>query len=205
MKNRSFWLYPAHWTGLLLCLLATAPALAQSSKHIVQFYGIIFYEDSVSGAIGAHIYQTNTYRGTSTDQYGYFSLPVAVGDSMHISYQGYRRQSFRIPPVEGDRYSALFYLEADTTQLDAIQVASYMTERQFKRAVLNFGASRSPFYVPFSHLSYAKSPSSSESYIQFVQQQRQQYNMRYNPNYIPLTDVLLKPLIRMIQRRNKRR
>ena len=194
----------------LLCFVwisysGTILVVAQpNSKQLVQFYGFVFHEDSLSGAIGAHIYNPATYRGTSTDHYGYFSLPVAVGDSMYVSYQGYQVHHLVIPTVEErDTYAQLIYLSVDTAQLDVLQITPYMSEFQFKQAVLALGAPLKSFVFSFTkqHLS-----SPAVSYMYLVQQQQHQYAMRYNPSYVPVTNLLFHPLIRAIKasRRKKR-
>ena len=184
------------------CFLLFFAASAQPKKHIVQFYGIVFHEDSLSGAVGAHIYNPTTSRGTSTDFYGYFSLPVAVGDTMRVSYQGYKKQHIVIPKVQEDSHTQLIYLEVDTVQLRSVEVTPYMSEQQFKEAVLAL-SSREALYPFLYRNKPQQQPTSAISYIYLVQQQQLQRAMHYNPNYIPITDIVLKPLINAI--RNKRK
>ena len=189
--------------GLFLELFISIFAAHAQQKKIVQFYGIVFHEDSLSGAIGAHIYNPSNGRGTSTDYYGYFSLPVAVGDTMHISYQGYKKQQIIIPKVKGDSYSKLIYLVVDVVQLQAVEVTPYMSEQQFKNAVLALN-SRSPYLLQATSTS-SLPPSSTLNYVYLLQQQQLQWAMRYSPNYLPATDIILKPLIQAIQKKNRQR
>ena len=190
------------WIGVAVQQGAVAQGL---EPQVIQFYGIVFYEDSLSGAVGAHIYHPKTYRGASTDLYGYFSLPVAVGDTMKLSYQGYKPQWILIEEVEGDSYSRLFYLEPDTIQLQAIDITPYMSEQEFKSAVLALG--NSLYLRPMTRNLDPSLPrvSSSVNYLYLVHQQQLQRNMRYNPSYVPVTDIVLKPLIKAIRRKKKRK
>lgn len=198
--------YLLRMSALLLCyVLSVGTASAQKKKHIIQFYGIVFHEDSLSGAIGAHIYHPSSYRGTSTDYYGYFSLPVAVGDTMRISYQGYKTQHITIPKVERDHYAALIYLQIDPIQLPEIHISPYMSEEQFKEAVLSLNSSGKayPFlqkkgYTPL-RTSYTL------NYLYLVRQQQLQQAMRYHPNYVPATNLVLKPLIKAIKKKKTKK
>ena len=191
------------WLGLFLEFFILLPRVAAQQKHIVQFYGIVFHEDSLSGAIGAHIYNPKSGRGTSTDYYGYFSLAVAVGDTMLISYQSYKKQQIVIPKIEGDSYSKLVYLVVDVAQLQTVEVTPYMTEQQFKNAVLSLNSSGSPY--PFLRHTSPRllSASSTVNYVYLVQQQQLQRAMRYSPAYLPATDIILKPLIKAIRKKKR--
>ena len=181
------------------------PLFAQSSKEIVQFYGIVFHEDSLSGAIGTHIYHPTTHRGTSTDLYGYFSLPVAVGDTMTVSYQGYVPQQIVVHQPQGDSFSMLIYLKPDTIYLPTIEVTPYLSEAQFKAALLALNSSVDLYPLAYRAQRPLIRASSSVNYFYFAQQQQLQQRMRYNPYYLPITDIVLKPLIRSIRSSTKRR
>ena len=52
----------------------------QNQKEVIQFSGVVVDEDSTStGMFGVHVYVPTAGRGTVTNQYGYFSLPVLEG------------------------------------------------------------------------------------------------------------------------------
>ena len=179
--------------------------VAQEEPQVVQFSGFVFLEDSLSGAIGAHIYQRTTRRGTSTDFYGWFSLAVAEKDTFLVSYQGYEPKKVVIPFVEGDSYSLLIYLTPSITELPIIEVNAYMNERQFKAAVIAFNQSRNPqLYLPEGSQRSLQNHSAL-NYAYFVQQQRQQRDMRYSPSYVPLTNILFGPLIDAIRSKKKKK
>lgn len=112
-------------------------AKAQGEKQVVQFSGVVVGEDSTSGVPGVHIYVPEAGRGTTSNQYGYFSMPVLVSDSVVISAVGYRKQFFIIPEV-GDKKSitVAIDLESDTTFLPSIDIFPFPTEELFKEAVL---------------------------------------------------------------------
>ncbi len=110
---------------------------AQNQQDIIQFSGVIVDEDSTStGLFGVHVYVPKAGRGTVTNQYGYFSMPVLAGDSVVISAVGYQKQSIEIPAEQGDSYTVLIELATDTTILSTVEIFPYPTEKSFKDAVL---------------------------------------------------------------------
>lgn len=123
---------------LVLLLLLTGNALqAQNQQEIMQFSGVIVDEDSTStGLFGVHVYVPKAGRGTVTNQYGYFSMPVLAGDSVVISAVGYQKHSIEIPAEQGDSYTVLIELATDTTILSTVEIFPYPTEKSFKDAIL---------------------------------------------------------------------
>jgi len=120
-----------------LFVFAAEDLLAQDQKEIIQFSGVVVDEDSTStGVFGVHVYVPKAGRGTVTNQYGYFSLPVLEGDSVMISAVGYQKQHFIIPGDQGDSFTVLVELAVDTTVLSTVEVFPYPTEELFKEAVL---------------------------------------------------------------------
>ena len=121
----------------LLLLFSVTALQAQNQQDIIQFSGVIVDEDSTStGLFGVHVYVPKAGRGTVTNQYGYFSMPVLAGDSVLISAVGYQKQSIEIPAEQGDSYTVLIELAPDTTILSTVEIFPYPTEKSFKDAVL---------------------------------------------------------------------
>jgi len=109
----------------------------QNQKEVIQFSGVVVDEDSTStGMFGVHVYVPTVGRGTVTNQYGYFSLPVLEGDSLVISAVGYQKQHFIIPGNQGDSYAVLVEMVVDTTVLSTVEIFPYPTEELFKEAIL---------------------------------------------------------------------
>lgn len=109
----------------------------QNKKEVIQFSGVVVDEDSTStGMFGVHVYVPTVGRGTVTNQYGYFSLPVLEGDSLVVSAIGYQKQHFIIPGNQGDSYAVLVEMVVDTTILSTVEIFPYPTEELFKEAIL---------------------------------------------------------------------
>lgn len=109
----------------------------QRNSRIVQLSGIIIGEDSTSGVPGVHIYVPIAGRGTTSNVYGYFSMPVLEGDSVVVSAVSYRKQNFKIPyNNQTASFTVVIELESDTTYLPTIQIFPWPSEELFKEAIL---------------------------------------------------------------------
>ncbi len=123
--------------ALLTGLLLQAQDDGMSST-IIQFTGVIFTQDSTSVVPGVHIYLPKNGRGTTSNPYGFFSLPVREGDSIIFSGVGLKKRSFIIPKHEEEfSLKLLLTMEEDITFLDEVEVFPYPSEAMFKEAVLS--------------------------------------------------------------------
>lgn len=109
---------------------------AQGKRQVIQFSGVIVGEDSTSGVPGVHIYVPKAGRGTTSNGYGYFSMPVLANDSIIISAVGYQKQYFIIPETDRQSITVAIELLSDTTFLPTVEIFPYPTEEHFKEAVL---------------------------------------------------------------------
>ena len=130
---------------LCLCLLFMAAlfsfqpdAKAQGRPKVVQLSGLVVSGDSLYGLPGASVYVRKAGRGTVTNEYGYFSLPVLAGDSVTMSMVGYRKHHLYIPKnYNSDSYSVIIEMKEDTTVLPVISVYPWPTEKMFREAFLS--------------------------------------------------------------------
>lgn len=130
-------LLPLVFSSLLIVAFnSKLHAQGEKSKDPIQFSGIIVGEDSVSGVGGVHIFIPKTGRGTTSNMYGYFSMPVLPGDSVIISAVGYQRQYYKIPKNKKESFTVIVELAADTTYLPEIEIFPYPSEEDFKAAIL---------------------------------------------------------------------
>jgi len=104
--------------------------------QIIQFSGVVLQPDSSGGVLGVHIYVPKAGRGTTTNQFGYFSMPTLVGDSVVISAVGFRKQHYIVPDDQGENITVIIPLEEDTILLPEIEVFPYPTEELLKEAIL---------------------------------------------------------------------
>jgi len=118
-------------------LVGSPRAWAQGKRRVVQFTGIVASGDSLLGVPGATVYVPRAGRGTTTNAYGFFSMPVLAGDSVVIRSLGYRNQTILIPAdFQRQSFSVIISLKEDATVLPEVRVFPYSTERAFKQAFL---------------------------------------------------------------------
>ena len=122
---------------LALMMIMGEDAIAQGKDlHIIQFSGVVLRPDSTGGVLGVHVYVPKAGRGTTTNQFGYFSMPTLAGDSVVISAVGFQKQHYIVPKDQGDAITVIIPLKEDTILLPEIEVFPYPTEELLKEAIL---------------------------------------------------------------------
>ncbi|MEO9805533.1 MAG: carboxypeptidase-like regulatory domain-containing protein [Reichenbachiella sp.] len=180
--------------GILLMSYAFV-SFGQVDKRIIQFSGIVVGEDSTSGVAGVHIFVPKGGRGTTSNPYGYFSMPVLEKDSLIISAVGYEKMHLIIPEGKSDNYTVIIELLADTTFLPEVEIYPYPTEELLKEAIL---ALEVPYQYQYKNMQqsldqamlnkmYRNLPmNAGNNYNYYVNQQMATYNSRFQTTSIPL-------------------
>ncbi len=121
---------------LLTTVFISQKAFSQKEEqqNIIQFSGIVTGENQAQ-LPGVHIYVPKSGRGTTSNIYGYFSMAVLVGDSMVFSSVGYEKYSLVIPGGN-ERVNVLVNMIVDTTYLDNVDIMLFLSEENFKLAIL---------------------------------------------------------------------
>nr|WP_301005435.1 carboxypeptidase-like regulatory domain-containing protein [Lunatimonas sp.] len=156
--------------------------------------GVILNADSTTAIPGVNIYVPRKGRGTSSNRYGYFSMPVVAGDSIVFSFIGLKRQSIKIPEdIQDDKVSYILTMIDDEYALSEVEVMPYPTEEEFKNAILALNIDDE---IPLNRgnlspqllLRYAEEmpASGNENFRQFTNQQMMQTMDRYGPRPLPL-------------------
>ena len=126
-------------TLILLFTGSAHRAFAQKERRIIQLSGIVLGLDEKKEAVqlpGVTIYVPKAGRGTHTNDVGFFSLPVLVGDSIVISFVGFERQTYVVPDHPGEYLTLVIQMIPDVTYLKTIEIMPFPTEEIFKEAVL---------------------------------------------------------------------
>lgn len=128
---------------LLLSLCCLTQLIAQEKKvnekeRLIQFSGVVVGSDSLGSIPYASIMIKNSYRGTISDFYGYFSLVAKASDTIVFNSIGYQATEYVIPDtLTSNRYSMIQMLRRDTVELKEVEVFPWPTKEQFKQAFLN--------------------------------------------------------------------
>lgn len=175
---------------LFAFLAGTQKSIAQEAqeKKVLQLSGIILNADSTTAISGVNVYVPKKGRGTSSNSFGYFSMPVAAGDSVIFSFIGLKSQTFLVPKnIQEDKISLILTMVQDEIALEEIEVMPYPTEEEFKQAVLAMTVEDIPLdrgnLSPQMLLRWAEQMPSSpnENFRAFQSGQMQQIQDRYGP------------------------
>ena len=103
---------------LSLVLLVSTAAVAQPDRQadLVQFSGVVV-TDSLMPVPFTNILVRNTYRGTMSDVYGYFSFVAQEGDTILFSAVGFERSQYVIPTDRRYRDRALSLMNSAAAEL----------------------------------------------------------------------------------------
>ncbi|MGB3617528.1 MAG: carboxypeptidase-like regulatory domain-containing protein [Catalinimonas sp.] len=133
-------LRPLFWILLLVVNLCALGVRAQEATpeppRVIQFSGLVVSGDEQYGVPGVHLYIPKAGRGTTTNAFGYFSMPVAPGDSVIISAVSFKRQYYLVADDTTQDISLIITLKSDTTMLPQVEIFPFPTEEIFKEAFL---------------------------------------------------------------------
>ncbi len=106
-------------------------------QKVIQFSGIIVTGDSLQPVPYTSIGVENTYRGTMSDYFGFFSLVAKEKDTINFSSVGFRDASFIIPDsLSESKYSLIQILMPDTITLPETTIYPWPSKEEFKEAFL---------------------------------------------------------------------
>jgi hypothetical protein len=118
---------------------ATAKAQFETVRDsVVQLYGIVMTADSLVGIPAVSVTIKGQNRGTITNNQGVFSIVVLKGDVIDFTHVTYKPKEITIPKtLEGNQYSVVQLMVADTVYLPATIIRPRPTPQQFARDFVN--------------------------------------------------------------------
>ena len=121
---------------LLLCLaFIRFESQAQQADSLIQLSGVVISEDDLEALPYTTVFDKTNRRGVIADYYGYFSLVVLPGDTLHFSFYGHKTSSFIVPDTLTDnRYSIIHMMQKDTLNLPQVDVYPWPSREDFARA-----------------------------------------------------------------------
>jgi len=128
------------YLGIIIFIIpATAKAQFETVRDsVVQLYGIVMTADSLVGIPAVSIVVKGQNRGTITNNEGVFSIVVLKGDVVEFTHVSYKPKSVTIPRnLEGNQYSVVQLMVADTVYLPATIIRPRPTAQQFERDFVN--------------------------------------------------------------------
>lgn len=118
---------------------STAKAQFETVRDsVVQLYGIVMTADSLVGIPAVSITVKGQNRGTITNNQGVFSIVALKGDVIDFTHVSYKPKEITIPrTLEGNQYSVVQLMVADTVYLPATIIRPRPTPQQFARDFVN--------------------------------------------------------------------
>lgn len=112
-------------------------AWQDGKRDLIQFSGIVVEGDSLKPVPFTSIIVKNSYRGTISDYFGYFSFVAQETDTIQFSAIGFNDATFIIPDtLTANKYSLIQVLRTDTVYLATAIVYPWPTKEQFKQEFL---------------------------------------------------------------------
>lgn len=121
---------------LILSVFLAAFGELSAQRKVIQFSGLVVTGEQSVGVPFASVFVPKTSRGAYTNEFGFFSFPLLIGDTCMVKSQGFRTQRYVIPDDGRQSISVVLYLQADTTLLPEVEILPFPTEEDFKRAFL---------------------------------------------------------------------
>ena len=146
----------------LILLLFFTPAISKAQfenvrDSVVQLYGVVMTADSLVGIPAVSIVVRGQNRGTITNNQGVFSIVVLKGDVVEFTHVSYKPKVVSIPKnLEGNQYSVVQLMIADTVYLPATIIRPRPTAAQFARDFANAKVSDDDYEVARKNTSVAK-------------------------------------------------
>ena len=124
---------------IIFLLFRIFPSSAQmGERELIQFSGVVITGDSLTPVPFVNIVIKNSFRGTISDYFGYFSFVAQENDTIVFSAVGFKKGQFLIPDsLSADRYSLIQLLVQDTFLLKETVIYPWPTKEQFKRAFMS--------------------------------------------------------------------
>ncbi|HEU4861027.1 MAG TPA: carboxypeptidase-like regulatory domain-containing protein [Chitinophagaceae bacterium] len=146
----------------LVLLLFFIPAISKAQfenlrDSVVQLYGVVMTADSLVGIPAVSIVVKGQNRGTITNNQGVFSIVVLKGDVVEFTHVSYKPKVVAIPKnLEGNQYSVVQLMIADTVYLPATIIRPRPTAAQFARDFANTKVDDDDYEIARKNTSVAK-------------------------------------------------
>jgi hypothetical protein len=178
---------------------SSSSAQTLGKNDLVQFSGVVVTGDSLMPVPFSNIMIKDSYRGTVSDYYGFFSFVARMNDTIFFSALGFKRGTFVIPDTLSDsRCSLIQILKSDTILLKEAVIYLWPTKEQFKEAFLALRVpdgdlERAQHNLEQDRLAYLATNLAMDGSMNFRNQMQTQTSRLYYAGQLP-PNQLLNPL-----------
>jgi len=122
--------------GILMLSLLSWTAFSQGQDKTVLFQGRVVASSNAEFLPLAYIFNPQAGRGALSDNFGQVDMYVFPGDSLVISYVGYKKKYYIVPRDTELVHQVIIPMEEMTTMLRDVKVFPHSSEEEFKQAFL---------------------------------------------------------------------
>lgn len=122
--------------GILALSLLSWTAFSQGQDKTVLFQGRVVASSNAEFLPLAYIFNPQAGRGALSDNFGQVDMYVFPGDSLVISYVGYKKKYYIVPRDTELVHQVIIPMEEMTTMLRDVKVFPHSSEEEFKQAFL---------------------------------------------------------------------
>jgi hypothetical protein len=122
--------------GALAFCLVSLTAFSQGQDKTVLFQGRVVASSNAEFLPLAYIFNPQAGRGALSDNFGQVDMYVFPGDSLVISYIGYKKKYYIVPRDTDLVHQVIIPMEEMTTMLREVKVFPHSSEEEFKQAFL---------------------------------------------------------------------
>lgn len=149
---------------IFLFFSGVSVAQDEAERKLIQFSGVVVSGDSLSPVPFTNIIIKNSYRGTMSDFYGFFSFVAQEEDTIEFSSVGFKKSRFIIPDtLTTNRYSLIQMMTHDTVMLQETVIYPWPTKEQFKEAFMNLKVPEDDYQRAMKNLERAEMKERFES------------------------------------------
>jgi hypothetical protein len=175
---------------------AQTKAAATKTVPLIQFSGMVLDQDSLTPIPFVSIVIKGTERGTVSLVNGFFSLIIKPGDELEFYSITHKNRSYKVPDTLKQKYYyAIQVLTKDTFELPLVEIYSWPTRDEFKKAFLALDlndtdgdrADKNLSREELSYLERTQTASASENYKYVMQAY---YTKIYTSGQQPVNNLL---------------
>ncbi len=170
----------------------------EAQRRVVQFSGLVVSGEESFGVPFAAIFVPKTSRGAYTNDMGFFSFPLLIGDTCMVRASGFKAQKYVIPDDGRESISVVLTMVADTSLLPEVEILPFPTEADFKRAFLSLklpdtDMNRMRRNLNTNMLARMQQNLGFDAGLNHLYFQNQQISQATNQNFLPTTNQLINP------------
>lgn len=175
---------------------AQTKTIATPTAPLIQFSGMVLDQDSLTPIPFVSVVIKGTDRGTVSLVNGFFSLIIKPGDELEFSSITHKNRTYKISDTLRQKYYyAIQVLTKDTVELPMVEIYSWPTRDEFKKAFLALDlndtdgdrADKNLTREELSYLERTQTASASENYKYVMQAY---YTKIYTSGQQPMNNLL---------------